>query len=256
MTAAANRKRKEAAREKWNEYWGCNSCDGCKRLLKHKEDFPPRCKMMSRIEDEINAGLIPYMDAFINRPADEYERWLIAQRNKFEASHSELTDILQKERVGTGLGNEYWCNINKCWWENFITLDIIRQELDKLKPQRGDTNNHFNSQFKDEELKTLFERLKGCEIDTDSRLEDWVYVCRGGNKPSGHSALKWLKTAALLAVLCDTLFKDTDTDRVWVIAANCFCKSDGGQYNSATFPQSLSRGTISGKDDLLEKLKL
>ena len=33
MTAAANRKRKEAAREMWNEYWGCNSCDGCKRLF-------------------------------------------------------------------------------------------------------------------------------------------------------------------------------------------------------------------------------
>lgn len=133
---------------------------------------------------------------------------------------------------------------------------LLAEPQPVAEPQHGDTNNHFNSQFTDEELKTLFERLEGCEIDTDSRLEDWVYVCRGGDKPSGHSALKWLKTAALLAVLCDTLFKDTDTDRVWVIAANCFCNSKGGQYNSATFPQSLSRGKIKGKAALLEKLKL
>ena len=240
---------------------GCNRCKGCKQLLKNRGDFHDRCKLFEEIEADINKKLILFMDLYSDKPKDEYERWLISQRNKFETCQQQLTDTLQ--RINTERDGEIlWCNVNCFWWENVETLKLLNDELNKLKPQpaatpqRGDTNNHFNSQFTDEELKTLFERLKGCEIDTDSRLEDWLYVCRGGDKPSGHSALKWLKTAALLAKLCDTLFKDTDTNRVWVIAANCFCKSDGGQYNSATFPQSLSRGTISGKDALLEKLKL
>ena len=264
MTAAANRKRKEAAREKWNEYWGCNSCDGCKRLLKHKEDFPPRCKMMSRIEDEINAGLIPYMDAFINRPADEYERWLIAQRNKFEASHSELTDILQKARVGTGLGNEYWCNINKCWWENLITLDIIRQELDKLKPQQEpkETPRHYNNALPDEDLQAIFEMLKNNGyFGDDSDVKTWLYVCKGGNLDGDFQPLRWLKSGALLAVMCDTLF-DNNRENIWEIAIICFKNKQMGDFKVRTLSQQLARhnnklySDIKGADKLLQLLKL
>ncbi|MDR1973703.1 MAG: hypothetical protein LBQ31_03400 [Bacteroidales bacterium] len=101
-----------------------------------------------------------------------------------------------------------------------ISDEIKRQ--DTAEPQRS---LHFTRDFTTDEQEKLFDGLiNGGFLPKETIYSHFCYVFSGtaildNEKP--FEPLKWLKTAALLAYMIDTLFGDTNTSH-WKIACNCF----------------------------------
>lgn len=134
---------------------------------------------------------------------------------------------------------------------------LLAEPQPAAEPQRGDTNNHFNSILPDERLTTIFKRLKGEYLADDSDLASWLYIWKGGDLNGGFKPLEWLKTAGLLAVLCTELASVKDNK--WKIANVCFTIA-GKPVNSNTLKNAISRHNgewrqIRGREELLSLLQ-
>ena len=139
--------------------------------------------------------------------------------------------------------------------------------LAEPQPVAEPQHDHFNSTLTDEQLTTIFERLKGKYIAADSDRETWLYICKGGDLDGDFQLIKWQQSAGLLALMVDKLF--SGDNRKWAKTVDCFCKEDGTRYKDKdTFSQALSRykrlrdkgdtdgGTsIDGEDELLRLLE-
>lgn len=134
---------------------------------------------------------------------------------------------------------------------NFTKQRVLDYLQDKSAETRHlNTPKHYNSTMKDEDLTNIFEHLKNNGyVNASSDLGMWLYICKGGNLNGDFIPIQWLKTTALLALMCDTLFMDTDNDKIWEIAIFCFCKKNGERYSANSLSQALSRHDKGSKDN-------
>lgn len=146
-------------------------------------------------------------------------------------------------------------------YEEFCLL-AEPQPVAEPQQEPKETPRHYNNALPDEDLQTIFEMLKSNGyFGDDSDVKTWLYVCKGGNLDGDFQPLRWLKSGALLAVMCDTLF-DNNRENIWEIAIICFKNKQMGYFKVRTLSQQLARhnnkvySDIKGADKLLQLLKL
>lgn len=127
-------------------------------------------------------------------------------------------------------------------WESKLPLSNIQVEwlqrwaAEPQPVEEAPTNvicckDHFLMRWADEDLKDLFEMLKGRRyIAQETTFEQWRYVCtgRGGNEP--HEPVMWIKSQSELECLISHIKDDTGEQGYWKKAGGAFLLSDTGRH--------------------------
>lgn len=102
------------------------------------------------------------------------------------------------------------------------SLQFCNKESSIFKNLTSNEKVTFHSGETEHNLTIIFNRLKdGKYLDTYSDLQTWLYVC-GDITKQGTNSLNWINQQQLLAYLVDTLFGDTDGQRLWNITQQVF----------------------------------
>lgn len=125
-----------------------------------------------------------------------------------------------------------------------------------------DGNINFHSGDTENNLTTIFEKLKDDNyFDANSDLQTWLYICGDTTKKRIGKKLNWIKQQQLLAYLVDSLFGDTDGQKMWSITEKVFTIK-GKKPNTNTMKNTISliknkwKGRPKSFNDLDEILKL
>lgn len=118
------------------------------------------------------------------------------------------------------------------------------EDLTKQTTNIAQTANHYTRTASLEEIRVLYDALIWHKfLSKETALSHFQYVINGAHIPVNMTPflpLNWLGTAANLAYFIDTLFGDTDKNRVWEIATRCF--TIGGKVpNKKTLTDTISK---------------
>lgn len=115
----------------------------------------------------------------------------------------------------------------------------------KESPSKSNNIQEYESFFNSRETKVnlsaIFEKLKGDKyFDNDSDLDTWLCICGINTTQQNMDHLNWVKEQQLLAYLIDTLFGDTDSQRLWVITSKTFTVK-GKSPNTNSMKNAISK---------------